>query len=51
MTGEGIRRSRDYQTKILSRRCPMQEGSVECGYFVLVFLRDIVLNGIDVLVK
>ena len=50
MTGEGIRRRRrDCKTKISNRHCPLQEGSVECGYFILGFMRDIVLNGIDVL--
>ncbi|GMN73194.1 hypothetical protein TIFTF001_054836 [Ficus carica] len=48
-TGEGIRRRRDCKTKILNRPCPLQEGSVECGYFILDFMRDIVLNGIDAL--
>ena len=49
MTGEGIRRRRrDCKTKISNRPCPLQEGSVECGYFILGFMRDIVLNGIDV---
>ena len=49
MTGEGIRRRQDYKTQISNRPCPLQEGSVECGYFILGFMRDIVLNGIDVL--
>ncbi|GMN70139.1 hypothetical protein TIFTF001_039184 [Ficus carica] len=35
MTGEGIRRRRDCKTKISNRPCPLQEGSVECGYFIL----------------
>ncbi|GMN67300.1 hypothetical protein TIFTF001_036352 [Ficus carica] len=48
-TGEGIRRRRDCKTKISNRPCPLQEGSVECGYFILGFMRDIVLNGIDAL--
>ncbi|GMN47898.1 hypothetical protein TIFTF001_017072 [Ficus carica] len=48
-TGEGIRRRRDCKTKISNRTCPLQEGSVECGYFILGFMRDIVLNGIDAL--
>ncbi|GMN28418.1 hypothetical protein TIFTF001_002033 [Ficus carica] len=49
MAGEGIRRRQDCKTKISNCPCPLQEGSVECGYFVLGFMRDIVLNGIDVL--
>ena len=49
MTGEGIRRRRDCKTKISNRPCPLQEGSVECGYFILGFMRDIILNRIDVL--
>ncbi|GMN68514.1 hypothetical protein TIFTF001_037571 [Ficus carica] len=48
-TGEGIRRRRDCKTKISNRPCPLQEGSVECGYFILGFMRDIVLNGINAL--
>ncbi|GMN72002.1 hypothetical protein TIFTF001_052756, partial [Ficus carica] len=48
-TGEGIRRRRDCKTKISNRPCPLQEGSVECGYFILGFMRDIVLNGIGAL--
>ncbi|GMN32585.1 hypothetical protein TIFTF001_041760 [Ficus carica] len=35
MAGEGIRRRRDCKTKISNRPCPLQEGSVECGYFIL----------------
>ncbi|GMN48370.1 hypothetical protein TIFTF001_017540 [Ficus carica] len=35
MTGEGIRRRRDCKTKISNRPCPLQEGSVEYGYFIL----------------
>ncbi|GMN51334.1 hypothetical protein TIFTF001_020478 [Ficus carica] len=34
-TGEGIRRRRDCKTKISNRPCPLQEGSIECGYFIL----------------
>ena len=47
--GEEIKRRRDYKTKISDHLYPHQEGSVECGYFVLGFMRDIVLNGIDIL--
>ncbi|GMN32505.1 hypothetical protein TIFTF001_041745 [Ficus carica] len=35
MAGEGIRRRQDYKTKISNRPCPVQEGSVQCGYFIL----------------
>ncbi|GMN64254.1 hypothetical protein TIFTF001_033331 [Ficus carica] len=35
MAGEGIRRRQDYKTKISNHPCPLQEGSVECGYFIL----------------
>ncbi|GMN67047.1 hypothetical protein TIFTF001_036112 [Ficus carica] len=35
LTREGIRKRRDYKTKISDRPCPLQEGSIECGYFVL----------------
>ena len=46
---EGIKRRRDYKTKTSNRLCTHQEGSIECYYLVLGFMRDIVLNGIDVL--
>ncbi|GMN66146.1 hypothetical protein TIFTF001_035206 [Ficus carica] len=32
MDGEGIRRRRDCKTKISNLPCPLQEGSVECGF-------------------
>ncbi|GMN21147.1 hypothetical protein TIFTF001_048838, partial [Ficus carica] len=35
MAGEGIKRRRDCKMKISNCPCPLQEGSVECGYFVL----------------
>ena len=49
IAGEGIKKRRYYKTKILDRSCPRQEGSVECGFFVLCFMRDIVsnANGLD----
>ena len=47
--GEGVRKRRDSKTKISNRPCPIQEGSVECGYFILGFMREIVLNGIPIL--
>ena len=47
--GEGIKKRRDCKTKISNRPCPLQEGSVECGYFILGFMREIVLNGINTL--
>ncbi|GMN46191.1 hypothetical protein TIFTF001_015383 [Ficus carica] len=42
MTEEGIRRRRDCKIKISNRPCPLQEGSVECGYFILAKLIDVV---------
>ncbi|GMN40067.1 hypothetical protein TIFTF001_009302 [Ficus carica] len=33
--GDGIRRRRDCKTKFSNRPCPLQEGSVEYGYFIL----------------
>ena len=47
--GEGIKQRRDCKTKISNRPCPLQEGSVECGYFILGFMREIVSNGINAL--
>ena len=49
MVGEGIRKRQDCKMKISNRPCPLQEGSVECGYFILGFMRNIMFNGIDVL--
>ena len=44
IAGEGIKRRQDYKIKISDRPCPRQEGSVECGFFVFCFIRDIVSN-------
>nr|GMN70509.1 hypothetical protein TIFTF001_039552 [Ficus carica]GMN70513.1 hypothetical protein TIFTF001_039556 [Ficus carica] len=35
MAGEGIRMRRDCKTTISNHHCPLHEGSVECGYFIL----------------
>ncbi|GMN66892.1 hypothetical protein TIFTF001_035954 [Ficus carica] len=40
----GIRKRRNCETLIGILRCPIQEGYVECGYFVLAFMREITLN-------
>ena len=42
--GSGIRQRRNWQTLIDTVRCPIQEGYVECGYFVLAFMREITLT-------
>ena len=44
-----IKKRRDYKTKISDHPYPHQEGSVECGFFVLGFMREMVLNELDVL--
>ena len=40
----GIRQRRNGETLIDTVRCPIQEGYVECGYFVLAFMREIILT-------
>ncbi|GMN66009.1 hypothetical protein TIFTF001_035086 [Ficus carica] len=42
--GRGIRKRRSCETLIDTVRCPIQEGYVECGYFVLAFMREITLT-------
>ena len=51
MAGEGVRQRRNWETLIETARCPLQEGYVECGYFVLAFMREITLtvDGLDTL--
>nr|KAJ0207771.1 hypothetical protein LSAT_V11C500246210 [Lactuca sativa] len=34
-----------------NKRCPVQPGSTECGYYMLRFMKEIVEEGIEVLVK
>ncbi|GMN28449.1 hypothetical protein TIFTF001_041174 [Ficus carica] len=47
----GIRQRRNWQTLIDTVRCPIQEGYVECGYFVLAYMREITftVDGLAVL--
>ena len=49
--GKGIKKRWDYKTKISHRPCLRQESSVECCFFILGFMRDIVsnANGLDLL--
>ncbi|GMN31552.1 hypothetical protein TIFTF001_046526 [Ficus carica] len=42
--GRGVRQRRNCQTLIDTARCPIHEGYVECGYFVLAFMREITLT-------
>ncbi|GMN55625.1 hypothetical protein TIFTF001_024751 [Ficus carica] len=41
LVGREIRQRRNCQTLIDTVRCPIQEGYVECGYFVLAFIGEI----------
>ncbi|GMN42749.1 hypothetical protein TIFTF001_011962 [Ficus carica] len=41
LVGSGMRQRRNWQTLIDTVRCPIQEGYVECGYFVLAYMREI----------
>ncbi|GMN57675.1 hypothetical protein TIFTF001_026788 [Ficus carica] len=41
MVGRGVRKRRNYKKLIDTVRYPIQEGYVECGYFVLVFMQEI----------
>ncbi|GMN24717.1 hypothetical protein TIFTF001_043809 [Ficus carica] len=51
LVGSGIRQRRNWQTLIDTDRCPIQEGYVECGYFVLAYMREITftVDGLAVL--
>ncbi|GMN51300.1 hypothetical protein TIFTF001_020445 [Ficus carica] len=42
--GRRVRKRGNYETLIDTVRCPIQEGYVECGYFVLAFVREITLT-------
>ncbi|GMN20571.1 hypothetical protein TIFTF001_047144 [Ficus carica] len=44
LVGRGIRQQRNWETLIDTVRCPIQEGYVECDYFVLAFMREITLT-------
>ena len=44
MVGRGVRKRREYETLIDIVCCLIQECYVECGYFVLVFMREITLT-------
>ncbi|GMN68349.1 hypothetical protein TIFTF001_037401 [Ficus carica] len=44
MVGRGIRKQRNYEMLIDTVYCPIQEGYVECGYFVLAFMQEITLT-------
>ncbi|GMN61564.1 hypothetical protein TIFTF001_030635 [Ficus carica] len=51
LVGSGMRQRRNWQTLIDTVRCPIHEGYVECGYFVLAYMREITftVDGLDVL--
>ena len=51
LVGSGMRQRRNWQTLIDTVRCPIQEGYVECGYFVLAYMQEITftVDGLDVL--
>ncbi|GMN71519.1 hypothetical protein TIFTF001_055540 [Ficus carica] len=51
LVGSGIRQRRNWQTLIDTVRCPIHEGYVECGYFVLAYMREITftVDGLAVL--
>ena len=44
MVRRGIRKHRNYETLIDIVCYPIQEGYVECDYFVLAFMREIALT-------
>ncbi|GMN45080.1 hypothetical protein TIFTF001_014272 [Ficus carica] len=44
LVGRGITKRRNCKTLIQTARCPILQGNVQCGYFVLRFMREITLN-------
>ncbi|GMN57692.1 hypothetical protein TIFTF001_026801 [Ficus carica] len=44
LVGRGIKKRRNYEMLIDIVRCPIQEGYVECIYFVLAFMQEITLT-------
>ncbi|GMN61068.1 hypothetical protein TIFTF001_030154 [Ficus carica] len=44
LVGRGITKRRNCKTLIQTARCPIQQGNVQCGNFVLGFMREITLN-------
>ncbi|GMN19381.1 hypothetical protein TIFTF001_039791 [Ficus carica] len=44
LVGRGITKRRNCKTLIQTARCPIQQENVQCGYFVLGFMREITLN-------
>ena len=45
--GRGVTFNKPYgQTKFsISQSAPRQKGSVECGYYIMRYMRDIIFNG------
>ncbi|CAH1447300.1 unnamed protein product [Lactuca virosa] len=39
------------KTRIRTEKCPVQPGGTECGYYMLKFIKEIVEEGIEVLVN
>ncbi|XP_076958493.1 uncharacterized protein LOC143634235 [Bidens hawaiensis] len=35
----------------INNKCPTQPGSIECGYYILNFMKEIVRDGLDILVN
>ncbi|XP_076916954.1 uncharacterized protein LOC143576826 [Bidens hawaiensis] len=35
----------------VNNKCPTQPGSIECGYYILNFMKEIVRDGLDILVN
>ncbi|GMN71953.1 hypothetical protein TIFTF001_052748 [Ficus carica] len=44
LVGRGITKRRNCQTLIQTAQCPIQQGTVQYGYFVLGFMREITLT-------
>ncbi|XP_076950674.1 uncharacterized protein LOC143623715 [Bidens hawaiensis] len=48
-----VKMGSDMRVKVnwVYNKCPTQPGSTECGYYVLNFMKEIIHEGLDILIK